>query len=67
MRLSGSQHGHRRLNAVIRTFDEPLDRLTDDREVIFGLKAFLRRSNPRSRPALTSVSCSTSRRARSAA
>jgi hypothetical protein len=33
---------HRRLDAVVRKFDESLDRLTDNREVISGLKAFLR-------------------------
>ncbi len=33
---------HRRLDTVARKFDEALDRLTDNREVIGGLKAFLR-------------------------
>jgi hypothetical protein len=33
---------HRRLEGVARKFDEALDRLTDNREVISGLKAFLR-------------------------
>jgi hypothetical protein len=33
---------HRRLDSVARKFDEALDRLTDNREVISGLKAFLR-------------------------
>ena len=38
-RSAGAQ---RRLEAVTRKFDESLDRLTDNREVIAGLKAFLR-------------------------
>lgn len=33
---------NRRLDAVARKFDETLDRLTDNREVISGLRAFLR-------------------------
>jgi hypothetical protein len=46
-RIEGESHArvteaHRRLDAVIRKFDESLDRLTDNREVISGLKAFLR-------------------------
>ena len=40
--VSRTTEAHRRLDAVIRKFDESLDRLTDNREVIAGLKAFLR-------------------------
>jgi hypothetical protein len=40
--VARTTEAHRRLDAVIRKFDESLDRLTDNREVISGLKAFLR-------------------------
>jgi len=40
--IARTTEAHRRLDAVIRKFDESLDRLTDNREVISGLKAFLR-------------------------
>jgi len=40
--VARTTQAHRRLDAVIRKFDESLDRLTDNREVIAGLKAFLR-------------------------
>jgi hypothetical protein len=40
--LARSAEAHRRLETVARKFDEALDRLTDNREVIAGLKAFLR-------------------------
>ncbi len=40
--LARSTEAHRRLDSVARKFDEALDRLTDNREVISGLKAFLR-------------------------
>jgi hypothetical protein len=40
--LARTADAHRRLDSVARKFDEALDRLTDNREVIAGLKAFLR-------------------------
>jgi hypothetical protein len=40
--LSRTNEAYRRLDTVARKFDEALDRLTDNREVISGLKAFLR-------------------------
>ena len=40
--MARATEAHRRLEGVARKFDEALDRLTDNREVISGLKAFLR-------------------------
>jgi hypothetical protein len=40
--VARTTEAHRRLDSVARKFDEALDRLTDNREVIAGLKAFLR-------------------------
>ena len=40
--VARTAEAHRRRDAVIRKFDESLGRLTDHREVISGLKAFLR-------------------------
>jgi hypothetical protein len=36
------QDGRRRLEAIARRFEETIDRLTDNQEVITGIKAFLR-------------------------
>ncbi len=40
--MARTSEAYRRLDTVARKFDEALDRLTDNREVISGLKAFLR-------------------------
>jgi len=40
--LARLAHANQRFEAVARRFDETLDRLTDNKEIISGLKAFLR-------------------------
>jgi hypothetical protein len=40
--LARDQAQQRKLDAVARRFDETLDRLTDNREIVAGLRAFLR-------------------------
>jgi transposase-like protein len=40
--LARDQAQQRKLDAVVRRFDETLDRLTDNREIVAGLRAFLR-------------------------
>lgn len=40
--LAGDREAQRRLDAVARKFEETIDRLTDNQEIISGIKAFLR-------------------------
>jgi apolipoprotein N-acyltransferase len=51
--VARSNDAHRRLDLVARKFDESLDKLTDNREVISGLKAFLRLIREPSNDAVT--------------
>jgi hypothetical protein len=37
-----SEESQRQLDAVARRFEETIDRLTDNQEIISGIKAFLR-------------------------
>jgi len=39
---AGDQENGRKLDAVARKFEETIDRLTDNQEIIAGIKAFLR-------------------------
>jgi hypothetical protein len=39
---AGDQESQRKLDAVARKFEETIDRLTDNQEIISGIKAFLR-------------------------
>jgi hypothetical protein len=40
--IAGDRDSQRRLDAVARKFEETIDRLTDNQEIISGIKAFLR-------------------------
>jgi hypothetical protein len=40
--VAGDRDAQRRLDAVARKFEETIDRLTDNQEIISGIKAFLR-------------------------
>ena len=44
---AGDRDNHRKLEAVARKFEETIDRLTDNQEIISGIKAFLRLVQPR--------------------
>jgi hypothetical protein len=48
--LARDQSQQRKLDAVVRRFDETLDRLTDNREIVAGLRAFLRMVKESDRP-----------------
>jgi hypothetical protein len=48
--LARDQSQQRKLDAVVRRFDETLDRLTDNREIVAGLRAFLRMVRESERP-----------------
>jgi hypothetical protein len=43
---AGDLENQRRLDAVARKFEETIDRLTDNQEIISGIKAFLRLVQP---------------------
>ncbi|HEX4385297.1 MAG TPA: hypothetical protein VH083_20195 [Myxococcales bacterium] len=48
--VKGDRDNQRRLEAVARRFEETIDKLTDNREIISGIKAFLRLVQPSPAP-----------------